>query len=208
MAVQIMARVIAYVDGYNLYYGLKSKGWKWAYWLNIQALVQLFLKPTQKLFSIKYFTTIVEYPSGRHKRQAVFLDVLKTLPAFEIHYGHFLPDTVKCQNCGHTYRTHHEKMTDVNIAVELMTDAFQDRFDTALLVSADSDLVGPVKAVKRLFPAKRVVAIFPPGRISNELKRVTDGFTHIGPDKLSKALFPPEVMGMDGFVLRRPEKWH
>lgn len=32
-------------------------------------------------------------------------------------------------------------MTDVNIAVEMMRDAFQDRFDAALLISADSDLV-------------------------------------------------------------------
>jgi uncharacterized LabA/DUF88 family protein len=33
-------------------------------------------------------------------------------------------------------------MTDVNIAVELMQDAFQNKFDTALLVTANSDLVG------------------------------------------------------------------
>ena len=54
-------------------------------------------------------------------------------------------------------------MTDVNISVELMTDASQNRFDVALLISADSDLVGPIEAVQRLFPAKRVMAIFPPG---------------------------------------------
>lgn len=29
-----MERVIAYVDGYNLYYGLRAKGWKRYYWLN------------------------------------------------------------------------------------------------------------------------------------------------------------------------------
>ncbi|GEM_PF-2744616 len=28
-------------------------------------------------------------------------------------------------------------MTDVNIAVELMQDAFQDAFDSAILISAD-----------------------------------------------------------------------
>ena len=32
-----MQRVIAYVDGYNLYYGLRTKRWKWFYWLNIQS---------------------------------------------------------------------------------------------------------------------------------------------------------------------------
>jgi hypothetical protein len=24
-------RIIAYIDGYNLYHGLREKGWKWAY---------------------------------------------------------------------------------------------------------------------------------------------------------------------------------
>jgi hypothetical protein len=47
-----------------------------------------------------------------------------------------------------------ETMTDVNIAVELMQDAFHNNFDTALLVSADSDLVGPVVAVQKLLPQK------------------------------------------------------
>ena len=35
-----MNRVIAYVDGFNLYYGLRSKEWKQFYWLNIQDLLQ------------------------------------------------------------------------------------------------------------------------------------------------------------------------
>ena len=47
------------------------------------------------------------------------------LPDFDIHFGHFLGETMTCRHCGHTYLTHHEKMTDVNIAVELMLDVFQ-----------------------------------------------------------------------------------
>jgi hypothetical protein len=33
--------VIAYIDGFNLYHGLREKGWKWAYWLNLQALMRV-----------------------------------------------------------------------------------------------------------------------------------------------------------------------
>jgi uncharacterized LabA/DUF88 family protein len=86
--------------------------------------------------------------------------------------------------------TTHEKMTDVNIATELMSDAFQDQFDTALLVSADSDLVGPVQAVQQLFSRKRIVVAFPPGRYSNALKRAANAYTHIGRNVLSKSVFP------------------
>jgi uncharacterized LabA/DUF88 family protein len=158
-----MPKVIAYVDGFNLYYGLRSKNWKWFYWLNIQEMAQRMLKPGQILVSTKYFTSVINHPTDRHKRQATYLEALRTLSNFQIYYGHFLTDTVTCKNCGRTYQTYHEKMTDVNMATELLADAFQDEFDTALLVSADSDLVGPVQAIQQLFSRKRIVVAFPPG---------------------------------------------
>ena len=40
-------------------------------------------------------------------------------------------------------------MTDVNIAVEMLTDVFQDKLDKALIISADSDLAGPIRKVSR-----------------------------------------------------------
>lgn len=202
-----MQRVIAYVDGFNLYYGLRSKNWKWFYWLNIQEMAQRMLKPGQILVSTKYFTSIVNQPADKHKRQATYLEALRTLSDFQIYYGHFLSDTVACRNCGHTYQTHHEKMTDVNIATELLSDAFQDGLDTALLVSADSDLVGPVRTVRRLFNRKRIVAAFPPGRYSNVLKRAANAYTHIGRNVLSRSVFPDRITKPDGFVLQRPRRW-
>ena len=202
-----MQRVIAYVDGFNLYYGLRSKNWKRFYWLNIQEMAQRMLKQEQILASTKYFTTIVKQPADKHKRQATFLEALRTLSDFQIYYGHFLSYTVTCSNCGHAHQTYHEKMTDVNIATELMSDAFQDEFDIALLVSADSDLVGPVRAVRRLFNRKRIVVAFPPDRYSNALKHAADAYTHIGRNVLSKSVFPDQVTKPDGFVLKRPAQW-
>ena len=61
-----MERVIAYVDGYNLYYGLRQKRWKRLYWLNIQAMVKHLLKPGQMLVDTKYFTTV--FPPGRSSK--------------------------------------------------------------------------------------------------------------------------------------------
>jgi len=203
----LVERVIAYVDGYNLYYGLREKGWKRFYWLNIQAMVGHLLKPGQMLVVTKYFTTIVKKPEDRRRRQAVFLEALQTLHDFQIYYGHFLADTVSCRNCGHTYETYHEKMTDVNISVELMSDAFQDRFDIALLVSADSDLVGPVKAVQRLFSHKRVVVAFPPGRSSKALKQAADAQIYVSRSVLAKSVLPDQVIKPYGYVLRRPVEW-
>ncbi len=203
-----MERVIAYVDGYNLYYGLRAKGWRRFYWLNVQAMVEHLLKPDQTLVTVKYFTTIVKHPADRNKRQMVFLEALRTLSDFEIYYGHFLSDRVVCRNCGYTYETYHEKMTDVNISVQLMSDVFQDRFDVVLIISADSDLVGPVQAVRRLSRDKRVIVAFPPERFSSALKRIADGHLFINRDVLAKSQFPDAIAKPAGFVLRRPERWH
>jgi hypothetical protein len=52
----VMKRVIAYVDGFNLYFGLRAKGWKRFYWLNIQKVGQHLLRPEQTLAATKYFT--------------------------------------------------------------------------------------------------------------------------------------------------------
>ncbi len=202
-----MQRVIAYVDGYNLYYGLREKKWKHFYWLNIQAMVGHLLRPNQALVATKYFTTIVRQPKDRHKRQAVYLEALQTLQDFHIYYGHFLADTVQCYNCGHTRATHHEKMTDVNISVELMSDAFQDRLDMALLVSGDGDLAGVIETVQQLFDQKRVVVAFPPKRVSHALKQAASGYVHVGRRELEKSVFPDEVIKPDGHVLRRPREW-
>ena len=44
-----MKRVIVYVDGFNLYFGLRSKGWRRHYWLNLVKLAGALLKPDQQL---------------------------------------------------------------------------------------------------------------------------------------------------------------
>ena len=202
-----MKRVIAYIDGFNLYFGLCSKGWRRFYWLNVQEMARQVLKPDQTLVATKYFTSIVKQPPDKHSRQAVYLEALRTLTDLQIHYGHFLSETVVCRNCGHSYLTHHEKMTDVTIAVELMTDGFQDRMDVALLVSADSDLVEPAQAVQRLFSHKRLVAAFPPGRSSKALRQAASGYFSIGRGVFVRSVFPDQVVKPDGFVLHRPAEW-
>jgi hypothetical protein len=60
-----MERVVAYIDGFNLYFGLKQKGWKRYYWPNIQAMVQRLLSNDQKLLRTKYFTSRVKYPNAK-----------------------------------------------------------------------------------------------------------------------------------------------
>ena len=99
-------------------------------------------------------------------------------------------------------------MTDVNIAVELLGDAVDNAYDTAIVVSADSDLVGPIKAVLGRYPSKQIVVAFPPERSSNHLSQVaTKDFT-IGRKKLKDSQLPNQVAKPDGYVLTRPPTWN
>jgi uncharacterized LabA/DUF88 family protein len=199
--------VVAYIDGFNLYFGLRSAGWKRYYWLNLQALSQNLLKAGQDLVFTKYFTSRVSYPADKERRQATYIDALETLSDFRVYYGHYQTNPQRCRECGNKALVPNEKMTDVNIAVEMMADAYQDRFDVALLISADSDLTAPVLAIKNLFPAKQVVVAFPPQRHSAQLERLTHGSFQIGRATIAKSLFPEKVPNASGFVLQRPQEW-
>jgi uncharacterized LabA/DUF88 family protein len=205
-----MNRIIAYIDGFNLYFGLKDKGYRRYIWLNVKKLAQNLLKDNQRLEYTKYFTSRV---SSNHKdpqktkRQAIYLEAIETLKDCRIFYGHYLSKKVTCNKCKYSWRTHEEKMTDVNIAVELMADAFTHRFDTAIIVSGDSDLTGPVKSVRNLFPEKRVIIAFPPARHSKQLKLAANASFTIGRKKIADSQFPQIVIKSDGYKLGKPKLW-
>ena len=201
-------RVVVYVDGFNLYYGLRSKGWRRFYWLDVRALGENLLRPGQGLAGVRCFTArIAGSDRGRQRRQAAFLEALETLADVEIHYGHYLSKPRECRACGARWTVYEEKMTDVNIAVRLLGDAQDDMFDTAILVSADGDLAGPVEAVLARYDSKRVVVVFPPGRRSDKLRQAaTAGFT-VGRKILKDSLLPPRIKKPDGFILECPQRW-
>ena len=98
-------------------------------------------------------------------------------------------------------------MTDVNIAVELLADAYEDVFDTAIVISADGDLSRPIAMVQERFPGKRVVVAFPPDRRSHRLRTVATSWVAIGPGTLGNSQLPESVTRQDGYALTRPTSW-
>ena len=51
-----MERVSVYIDGFNLYYGLKAAKYKQYYWLDLVKLSRNLLRSDQSLVITKYFT--------------------------------------------------------------------------------------------------------------------------------------------------------
>ncbi|MCY4456911.1 MAG: NYN domain-containing protein [Acidimicrobiaceae bacterium] len=162
-------RVIAYVDGYNLYFGLLDAGLRNSRWLDLRGVYRTLLKPGQRLELVRYLTTSVRSDPDKAKRQATFIDALRATGQIEIDFGRFLSKRMTCRQCKTQWSKREEKRTDVNIAVRLLSDAYDDRFDVAIIMSGDSDLVPIVEAVRERFADKSVIVAFPPKRRSNDL---------------------------------------
>lgn len=199
-------RVAVYIDGFNLYFGLRQKGWKRFLWLNLEQMARELLKPDQQLVATKYFTSRIGSPRDKAARQNTFLEVLGTVPGIEIFYGNYQSNPRTCSKCRKVDYISNEKMTDVNIATEMLTDAFQDKFDTALLISADGDLRTPVERIATT-AGKRVIVVFPPERKSYALQSVATSTMFMGRAVLANSQFPEKVTKADGFVLERPANW-
>lgn len=205
-----MTRVITYIDGFNLYHGLRSKGWRKYYWLDLHALSASLLKQGQTLERVYYFTSRIKPIDGNAhdlQRQTTYLEALGTIANIHIRYGHFLGNTRQCHNCGAKWIGYEEKMTDVNIAMQLLLDAVDGHFDTALLISGDSDLAPPVQQVLTRFPDKRIIVAQPPGRSSFRLREHASATFTISEAKLRQSQLPCAVTRADGHTLQRPEHW-
>ncbi|MCC6971475.1 MAG: NYN domain-containing protein [Phycisphaerales bacterium] len=200
-------RVFAYIDGFNLYFGLKSQNLRHLYWLNVPGAIRRLLERREQLEVTKYFTSRVSGPPGKVQRQNDYIDALASLPNVRLYFGSYQTHPRTCASCGAVWEQHSEKQTDVNIAVELLVDAHRDAFDTAVLVTADADLVPAVVALKQLFPTKRIVMMFPPGRGSVRLEQEAHGKRRLRPWVLQANQLPDTVIGLDGFPRSRPPEW-
>jgi hypothetical protein len=200
-------RVITYIDGFNLYFGLRENNWRKYMWLDLGAFSRSLLLKEQTLVHTKYFTSRISGDKEKERRQSAWLDALATLPDVTTYLGRFQNDRKQCLKCGHAAFVPQEKKTDVNIATQLLCDAHADAFDVAIVVSGDADLVPPIAAIKALFAEKKVIVAFPPKRFSAELKQTAHSSMNIYESRFKKSGLPREVTVASGCVVTRPDKW-
>ena len=200
-------RVVVYIDGFNLYHGLRDRGWKKYDWLDLWKLSQALCRPNQTLTQVKYFTSKISKPAEKRKRQEKYLSALGTLVKLSIHFGRYQTFRERCKKCGRVYYDTNEKRIDVNIATHMLVDAFQDTFDTAILISADSDLTLPLKEIARLYPAEYGKVAFPPMRSSFDLQTAVQTTCQIFETKIRNSQFPSHVKLASGYTFVKPRSW-
>ncbi|MUL38233.1 NYN domain-containing protein [Gloeocapsopsis dulcis] len=205
-------RSIVYIDGFNFYYGaVKDTPNKW---LNLQNYFEL-LRQDDDIQKIWYFTAKVS--GAQLVRQETYFDALATLPLIEIVFGLYKLKELRCRikECKYQgnklYKVPEEKGTDVNIALQMLDDAYQSACDRMILVSGDSDLVPAVKLVKKRHPKIQITVYIPanhPKRgAAKELRNVADKHKTLPSALLSKAQFPQSLIGISGKTICKPSCW-
>ena len=206
-----MAIAYVYVDGFNFYYGaVKGTPFRW---LNLAALCARML-PNDNVAVIKYFTAVVSarpHDPQQPVRQQVYLRALRTIPNIQIIFGHFL--THSCRMCltGITPvqkvwvdRTE-EKGSDVNLAPHLVNDAHLGPFQTAVVVSNDSDLMEPIRIVRQ--ELKLPVGILNPHQHhSVALKPLATFMKRIRQSDVAACQFPTVMQDARG-QFHKPPTW-
>lgn len=202
-----MKRVVVFVDGFNLYHAIDmNSAWRIYKWLNLSKLAQLIVPKTEKIEEILYFTALATWLPDKMARHKIFIKAIE-LQGVTTVYGMFKVRDKFCSNCKTWYKAHEEKQTDVNIASQLFKLAVEDRFDKALVMSGDSDLVPAIKAVQTTFPTKEIGAVLPIGRKSEDLKHICDFYIRIKEKHLRDSRFPDDIDLGEGNVLPCPAPW-
>src|SRR4030042_1969403 len=138
-------RVAVYIDGSNFYGYLKDKeinfpkGSKF----DFKEFVDFLIGGKRELISKRYYTGVFRNLDGSNKsknlisgQQKFFTNIQKD--GFIIKRGRIMP-------LGNLYK---EKGTDVKISVDLIVGAVDNLYDTAILVSSDTDLIPAIRYIK------------------------------------------------------------
>jgi len=120
-----LKRVMVFIDGGNLYHGLRDFVGRTD--VDLGKLAQK-LAGDRELVRTHYYNCPVRREDGedRYRRQQKFFDALRNLPDFEIMLGHLQQDRSGALV---------EKGVDVSLAVDMLSRAYKDHDDRAVLVS-------------------------------------------------------------------------
>ena len=199
-------RVNVYIDGFNLYHSTLQHTHPDCRWLNLLELSKRLINlKTEEIQTVYYFSALTTWVPERAKKHLLYIHALRTVGVKDI-LGKFTIRERKCPLCAKCFQSHEEKKTDINIAVTLLADGMTDRYDTALILSGDSDLTPVITKLKSLCPNKKVGIIVPQNQSAMNLKQNADFFKKIQDRDLKKSLLPEKVT-YKGKLVTAPAGW-
>lgn len=206
-------RTAVYIDGFNFYYGtVRGTPYKWT---DPVSLFQKVLGEQNSLQKVKYFTARVQPstsdPHVNNRQDAYFRALKAHCRELEIYFGHFLRHRVSMEHANPPPATvevwkNEEKGSDVNLALHLLNDAWQDAYDCAVVVSNDSDLAESLRLVRTHH--KKIIGLITPGapkrKTSRQLHRHADFVAPIRTWMLKNSQLPDPIPGTR---IHKPAGW-
>ncbi len=159
-------RVMIFIDGSNLYHSLKNHFNRAD--LDMAKFTAKLLQK-RELVRIYYYNAMVGQKQEPEvfKQQQVFFNGVNAVPYTELRLGRLV------YSSGWPNVPPTEKGTDVQLAVDMVTHAYKDNYDVAILVAGDNDFTGAVQAAKDT--GKHVeIALFGNPGTSQQLRDVAD----------------------------------
>lgn len=168
---------MVFIDGNNLnnavYHLFRGSPPKY----DIKKLAEKLCGDRRSLIKVYYYTALADREDNprAYDNHRKFIDALRFVPRLEVTVGYLakreIPGKELKLEDPSTY-IHVEKETDVNIATDLLTKAFFNSYDTAILVSADSDYARAVESVK--FFGKAVELAVTKNQKAAKMKQLAD----------------------------------
>lgn len=180
---------MVFIDGNNLnnavYHLFKGDPPRY----NIEKITEKLCGAQRNLIKVYYYTALADRQDNpraydNHKR---FIDALRRLPRLEVVVGYLAKKEIPGQEldpADPTTYIHVEKETDVNIATDLLTKAYFNAYDTAVLVSADSDYAKVVEYVK--FLGKTIELAITKNQKAARMKYLADSFIEMDQEFILK----------------------
>lgn len=169
-------KVVAYIDGFNLYHSIANNLPAYFKWLNYRKMVEQYLEEEDELVNIFLFTAEPKWDTERLIRHRDFMRIQNTLLWVKIISGNYTnttkkfnadkmkvvdPEDALIKPRKFTYRTFEEKQTDVNIALAIFEWWILDIYDKAIIFSWDSDITPAIHRVRKYKKTKEFKCVLP-----------------------------------------------
>ena len=204
---QMTIRSAFYIDGFNAYHALDRLNQPHLKWLDWDALAKKIIPSRDEtLERVVMCTAIKKNDYGKRTRHEFYLSALEQKGVVCLK-GHFAKDPRECRDCGYNWDAPVEKQGDVNLAISLIADAFNDKFDHCYLVTADGDQVATARMLRSQFPEKKITSVVIAGQKHNKslLAECGGNGKTIKESELERALFPKLISGPKAIL--RPQEY-
>ena len=158
-------RVMIFIDGSNLYHNLKRYEIK----IRFEEIIKK-LETKREVVSICYYAALLdeEHDPERYKKHKEFLEKIKKIPNFNVVLCNLKKIVLNDGTIDYQI-----KGDDVYLAVDLVSGAYENLYDVAIIVSGDEDFIPAIKLAQK--NGKKVINAFFPKSSSYLLRDCCNG---------------------------------